>query len=443
MLVKDKAARKMASQPQRVGVTPAVGGGERPGDRISRRRNRGRWLAAISGFVAVSWLVSGSSRAFEAKDLLAYKAGPFIFRQKLAASAQLNDNIFWSDGSFFPKTTDLVGIFSPSITAELGRPETPNRLSLGYSLDGLVYLHNSEQNAIDHHIDLDAYFRGDRLSSTTSARVGFLSSIFNGAQRFEEGIFIPAGKVDRTQYSFNEKLEYDITPKISSYLAGRLNGMLYGGETIFYDTLTWRLSLGGTYAVRPKWRLLSEVYYGQQDQQPNSDLRREVPTLDIVGGMVGVRTELTARLAGTAKVGYEYSEYADGQPGVNDPVFFADLTYRVTDRISANLGLNRRSIVAGIGGRGGLSNTGNVGVNYRIGVRHPLLLGATFRYGSIDWFDDRGTQELISAGVSATYQIRVWLAAMLAYDHEQQNADFLGARTFTVNRVTASVILGY
>lgn len=411
---------------------------------IDRRPSRRPGLLAAFCWLGVAAMLGGPVRAFEARDLLAFRAGPVTFRQKLSSSAQFTDNLFWSDGTLFPKESDLVGIFSPSVTAELGRTETPNRVSLGYTLDGLVYLHNSAQNAVDHHINLSANFRGDRLSSASSVAFGFLSSIQNGMQRFEEGILVPSGKVDRTQYSLSQALEYDFTTRISGYVRGSLNGLLYGGESRFSDTLNWRATAGGTFAMRPGFRILGEVYYGQRQLQDSSGLQSGPPDLDTLGGMVGFRSELTRRLAGTAKVGYEHSEFADGSPGNDGPVFEVDLGYKVTDRFSTRIGYRRATMVASSpGGLTGITDFVNAGLQYRWGTLHPILFNANFNYGTTDYFNTDASQERFGAGASITYQFTIWLAGVLAYDYENLGNNLSGARSYSVNRVTASVILGY
>ncbi len=406
------------------------------------RKNSRRWVVGF-GMLGLALLANFPGEAFEARDLLAFKAGPVVIHTKLGVSEQYSDNITYTSGdlAIFPKEDDFITIINPGFEATLGDAQAGKVFTLGYSFSSLLYAQHSRFNATDHEINLSATFTGNRLKSTTSGHVGFLSTILNGQERFSQGILLPSGKVDRIPYGFSSQLAYSMSAKVDAYLRGSFDGTRYPDSRRFYNEDNWRVALGGTYAVGPKWRFLTEGYYGQTIYDSSSTFRRNRPNWDRLGGNIGFTTDVTERLSGTAKVGYEYwdRDVEDGS------TFTANirLNYYVGRRTSFSLDFSRsaRQSVS-VAGQSYIYYRGGLGVQYQWGTsKHPILLNAHVNGG----FNDRdgGGETYAQAGVGASYMVKTWLRFLLAYQFESRNGNAYLMRNYTVNTITLTAVLGY
>ncbi|MCP5523058.1 MAG: outer membrane beta-barrel protein [Verrucomicrobiales bacterium] len=376
--------------------------------------------------------------------MLGFKVGAVGIRPNLSVAERFSDNITYTSGDipFYPKQSDFITIISPGVIATAGHEETGKLFSVGYRLDALMYADNGKYNALDHNVNLSATISGNRLTSTTTATVGYASSIYTGYDRIIEGIYLPAGNTDRLPYNFSTRLALHATPKTDAYLGASFNGLVFPNNTtlLYRDRNDWRVTLGGDYAVRPKLRVLAEAYYAQSFYSA-PPLGGSSSEWDRVGGNLGFRTDLSARLSGSVRVGYEFWE-RDAQPG-DTLTTTASLGYRLTERTRLSLNFSRgaRESVSTASGSY-ISYQGGLGVEHRLGTKRPVILAANAK-ASLNDYESGTEHSYYTLGVSGAYMLRDWLRLMLAYQFESRDGSAGVARNYTVNSVTLSVAAGY
>lgn len=409
-------------------------------------RPNGSSVTVVGRLVLAFGLVAtmAPASAFEARDLLGFKVGGVGFRPSLTVAEQFSDNITYTSGDipFFPKQSDFITIISPGITAVAGEEGTGRMLSLGYRFDALLYAENGSYNAVDHNANLSVTLAGNRLTSSTSATVGYASSIYRGYDRASEGILLPSGNVDRLPYGFTTRLALHATPKTDVYLGGGFNGLIFpdNNNLLYRDRSDWRATLGGDYAVRPKLRLLAETYYGQSFYS-SSGVGGNSSDWDRVGGSVGFSSELTERLNGTAKVGYEF--WDRGSETGDTLTTDVSLGYQLTPRTGLSFNFNRgarESVSTATGSY--VSYRGGLGIQHQLGTRRPVVLAANANANFNDYEASR-EETYYTLGVSGSYAMRDWLRFILAYQFDSRGGSTTVGRDYTVNTVTLSVAAGY
>lgn len=380
---------------------------------------------------------------FEARDLLGFKVGAVGIRPSMTLAEQFNDNITYTSGDVFgfPRKSDFITIVSPGLTAIVGHEETGNVVSVGYRFDAMLYADNDRYNSTDHNVDLSVTLTGNRVLSTTHATAGYASSIYRGYDRFIEGIYLPSGNLDRVPYGFSTRFGYDVTAKTAAYLSARVDGLVFPDNNLFYrDRNDWRITLGGDYALRPKLRLLAETYYGQSSYG-TSGLGAAGSDWDRVGGNVGFTSELTERLSGTAKVGYEsWDRGGDSGDTVTADV---SLGYQLTPRTGLSLNFSRdarESVYSA--GRSYVRYRGGLGVQHQLGTKRPVTLAANAN-ATFNDYDSGREDTYYSISVRGIYAFREWLRFVLAYQFDSRDGDLTFTRNYTVNTVTLSITAGY
>lgn len=414
-----------------------------PGRRTTFAQSHSRGAVRAVLLAGLAAVAGSPASGFEARELLGFKVGPVGIRPSMSLAEQYSDNITYTSGDLpgVPRTSDFITILSPGFTAVLGHEESGKVISLGYRFDARLYAENDQYNGTDHNVDLSATLAGNRVRSTTSASAGYASSIYRGYERVIEGIYLPSGNVDRIPYNFSTRLAYDATAKTAVYLGAGFNGLVFPDSNPLYrDRSDWRVNLGGDYAVRPKLRLLAETYYGQSFYS-STGIGAASSDWDRVGGSVGFTSELTERLNGTAKVGYEFWDRGTGTG--NTLTTAINLGYRLTPSTGLSLNFNRgaRESVS-VGGGSYVSYQGGLGVQHQLGTKRPITLAANAN-ANLNEYDSGSEDAYYTLGVSGTYALRDWLRVMLTYQFDSRDGDISLSRNYTVNTVTLSVAAGY
>jgi len=399
---------------------------------------------------AASCVAAGvCAQAFEAKDLLAYKAGPVILRPHLYLGEQYNDNLFYASGV---RRSDFITVIRPSFTAALGRPDSPNQVNLTYTLDSLLYADNSDQNSLDHTLALGVALRRSRIAFDSNNQAIWASSIYGGLLSFEQAAEGVAGaSIDRLSYSLNQRVTYQVGQKTSTYLSGTAGGTDFEDGSAYYDLNNLRGTLGFGYQAFTKIGLFGEFYYGQAASTPNitgNPFFRKGPHLESFGGFLGAKGELTTKLSGSVKVGYDVSDYADGSAGASSPVVEADLTARFTERTSATLGYSRRSTLSvQYSQQVYTSDSINLGVQQRLGATGRWTAGLRGTYGRNEYtgtgIASGASSDYFSVSASLSYQFRQWLGAMFNYEFQKSTSSQVGSIEYDVNRVSLGLNIGY
>lgn len=286
---------------------------------------------------------------------------------------------------------------------------------------------------------------GNRIRWTATGSAGYAESVYRGYERIIEGIYIPAGTVERIPYNFSTTVDYDVTAKTSAYVSGGFGGTIFPGSSSrtnriwLRDRNDYRAALGTTLALRPRWRLLIEATYGHSSYEGGGTRASD---WDRFGGNVGFTSKLTERLNGTAKVGYEYW---DRSLGTGDAITASvNLNYRLSDRVAVSLSYTRLARESVISSETYTGNTGGVGLQYQLGNRHPITLGLNGNFHFNEW-DSGGEDTYATFGVSAGYGLREWWSVVLAYQFDIRDSSRQVGRnwTYTVNSITLSTVIGY
>ena len=398
--------------------------------------------------------LAGQAHAFDATDLLAYKAGPLLIRPNMAVSERFDDNVRLQQDEF--KSSDFITFFTPSLTLTLGRKDInnpyfnfgeseENYVSLNYIFNKYIYATHSDLSANDHTLSFSNRLKGNRLKLEGTDAMNILNSVLG--QNYNLG-----RSVSRTTFGNNYRLTYEFSEKTSAYVVGDHSSVDWEEGTPLFDNNTLTGTLGGSYRLRPKTSLFSEVYYGQSAVNPSSDNVPKGPHETFVGGFIGARGQFTQKISGSVKAGYESREFSDNSQAGSSPVVDASVAYKFSEKTSTTLGYIRRSNVdLQSPGVNYDSDTVNWHVDQRFGnsdrLRAGLNIGYTrYSYGNsaaqFVGLRDRADDSLL-AGLDVSYLIKVWLTASLGYDFESYSSSNNNVVDYTVNRVTLKLAVGY
>jgi hypothetical protein len=118
----------------------------------------------------------GRALAFEASDLLAIGAGPFVLHPQFQVAEQFDDNIYYQRA----KTEDFLTILTPGFDLRTRKPEADYNFDLSYSYSWIFYAKNSTDNAMDQTASLSGSYQGTRVRFEGRAGVQYLNSIYGG-----------------------------------------------------------------------------------------------------------------------------------------------------------------------------------------------------------------------------------------------------------------------
>lgn len=382
-----------------------------------------------------------SSQALEPSDVLLFNLGPVSLRPQLNLDTQYNDNVFYRDVN---KEADLVTMISPGLKAQIGSelPEE-NKASIQYTLNQILYLDRTDQNATQHRFATDLRYATERVTLTGRDRVEFLSSVLGG------GFGITGEKVDRLVITDVWQLGYDFTAKTGVY------GRIEHTDTDFEDTIRlydrqrFEGTLGFDFRYTDRTAFFGEAFYGTtligQNAQPIA-----APDSTFYGGFIGARGQFTDRFTARVKAGWEETSFDDGTPGGGGPAAEAALTFQATDRLTLGLNYVRRQQVSVQFDRSAyVSDAVTLTAAQILGSTGRLRLSANATYEMFEFeptprFPDR-SDTMIGFEVAATWFFQTWLAARLAYAFEDfsSNLPATSVVDYTVNRVTLSLAIGF
>ena len=457
----------------------------------------------LSAF-AISLATSSCLWGFEAKDIMAFSAGPVVIHPKLAVTESFNDNIFYSGQN--PESAFITGV-TPAVDFRLGRPDGDRVFSLNYAFNEYWY-HGSPQidTAQAHAIGFAGTIKGNRLSSETALNLAFLNTIYGGVEAFESGALASSRNIDRTTGDLRETIRLQTTEKTSAYTTFTVQDLDFRTSIPYYDNNTWRILGGFSYKARPKLGLFGEVYYGQSASNPNVTYSNwldglpdslglytytvKPPHFETLGGFAGANLELATRLTGQVKVGYEQSsrdEYVGGGdlfvPGVIDqpfeistggsaidlgaPVASVSLKSSITERTTATLSYNRGTHASVTTSAAAYTRDAfRLQFQQVLGNSRPWFVDLELNLNLNDYaqFDQIYTLNVpgVGSGVvrhpapahssrlmgiktSLAYQPAPWLVALVGYRYLNQHSDGSsgGGVDYDVNEVYVSVSLGY
>jgi hypothetical protein len=399
--------------------------------------------------VAASSLITVN--ALDPGKLLLYSNGPLSLKPQFNLTETFNDNITYRKEN---QKADLISVISPGLALQLGRRDF-NIFEFTYFYDRLMYADNNEFDANQHHISTRLRLKHRRLTLDGTDTLDFLSSPLGGGystgfvnDRGEPVIGVGGAKVDRWNLTDIYRLSWEASDRTDLYLQLFHSYVDYLGDLALYDSDTIQGTLGFDYRPLPKTYFFGEIYFGQTDNQRNSPILFEYPQTDFLGFFLGARGEFTDRLHGTAKAGYEHRSYSSGGDTFDAPVVELSLDEQLGERTLLTAGYSRRQYESiqfvrspytvdsifmswqqQIGSDGRLRST----------VRGAYLVSS---FDSSGQFPNR-EDNIISATLTISYDIKLWLRAFGSYNFERLNSNERSIVDYNVNRVSLGLQLGY
>lgn len=384
--------------------------------------------------------------AFEASDVLVFSKGPLSLRPQFGFVEQFDDNIFYDNAN---RQSDFITVLSPGLKLQLGQDlPAENHVVLSYTYDRSFYVHNSSQNANQHHIITDTFFKKHRFSVEGTDRFELLSSVLGG------GFSVGRQQVDRTLWFDVYRFDYKVGERMGVYVEGQHVSTDYESGIALFDTRTLTGTGGFEYTLSEDVFLFGEGYYGQTSLDPNT-AAPEPPGTEFIGGFIGARGDFTEKLKGRLKAGYEVSSFHGNIPaGLDDsagsaPVVEASITYLPTERLTTTLTYSRRQQVSVQFVRSSyVLDTVTANVQQILGTAGRLRLDLTGTYAIFSFdpapaYPAGRSDENWKVQTGASYFFQTWLSTRLEYSFERFTSDFASVIDYDVNRVTLSLAIGY
>ncbi|MCD6339068.1 MAG: outer membrane beta-barrel protein [Verrucomicrobia bacterium] len=414
------------------------GGGKR------RFGKKTAWFTAAG--CAAGFHLPSASAALQPEDFFAVSAGPVILRPRVSLSEAFTDNVWYGDGRRIPKESDFITAIQPSLEAQLGHAGGLLEVTARYELSSVFYADKDQLNGVDHSLSLQGALSGAKLRLTSANSVNFRSTVSRGYERFLLEEWGYDTSIDRIYYSFSEKVDYELSSKTSLYGGGRFDGSSYSGWTpYYYDRFAWRAFGGAGWALFPRLKAVGEIDYGVESRSRNWK-GSSLPDLSTLGGFIGVDGELTPKIRGRVKVGYETSEFSDGAEGVDSPAVDVGLSYNYSEKTSVTLSYSRRSRASVSSAHTAyLNNYVTLGVQQIVGSSHPVMLNLTARYGVNEYSGSsvyRGrSSTYYGVSLSAGYRLKSWLTAGGGYEFEHRSG--VSWIDYDVNRIFVGMMAGF
>jgi hypothetical protein len=384
-------------------------------------------------------VASAKVYALEPTDVLLFSKDPFLLKPQFSVSETFNDNIFYRDED---PISDFITTVSPGLDLQVGSQDY-NFLKLSYRYDQLLYARETSQNAGQHRIGITDHFEYSRFTLSGLDRIEMLSSPLGG------GISFRGEKVSRTTYYDLYQLAYDLSEKTSPYAEVSHSTTDFEEGVPLYDYTTLQGTLGFAYKAFSRTSFFGEFYYGQTSSDPN-ELLAPYPTATFYGAFLGARGNFTEKLTGMLKVGYELRSYDLEDSGTSGlPVVEMNLTEQFSERTTFTLDYAHRQLES-VQFTASAYTIDSVffGVVQQIGNedRFRARLNAGYSQSSFEpnpvYLGDR-TDHLISAGLTVSYDFKLWLRGYLGYNFEYLDSTTPVVFDYEVNRVTLGITLGY
>jgi hypothetical protein len=385
---------------------------------------------------------AGAAVAFEPSEFLLIQKGPMALKPQLELLQAYSDNITYRKND---TESDLITTVSPGLSVQLGS-RTFNYIDLTYFFDRVQYWENEGLSANQHRVNLAMHFEKSRFLLEGLDEFKKLTSPLGG------GISVGGSSVDRYVWMDLYKLTYDLSSKTAPYFEIFHSRTDYDSEFLLYDSFTLTGTLGFEYKAFSRTSFFGEVYYGFTDTDKNFDIQGDYPTANFVGAFVGARGAFTEKMIGSVKAGYEHRMYSNDSDSTGAPVVAVSLTERFSEHSTLSLTYARtQSESAQFVGSTYVNDL--VGINYlqHIAEEGRLRGNVVVSYSSAKYEEGSpasGTSgsrqdHLLSAGLTITYDIKLWWRAFGGYTFEFLDSSAPAIQNYRVNRVTLGMQLGY
>jgi hypothetical protein len=382
--------------------------------------------------------------------MLLIQRGPTALKPQLELSQTFSDNITFREND---AESDFITTVSPGIALQLGS-RTFNYVDFGYFFDRVQYWDHDGLSANQHRANLALRFEKSRFLLEGLDEFKNLSSPIGG------GISIGGIEIERFHFLDLYKLTYDLSSKTALYFEAFHARTDYDTDLALYDSFTLTGTLGFEYKAFSRTSFFGEVYYGLTENEKNVESVTangittqiaDYPTARFVGGFIGARGAFTEQLFGSVKAGYEHRTYSGDQGSSGAPVVAVSLTERFSERSILTLTYARSQRESAQFVSSSYVND-SVVLEYLQHIadqgrlRGNLVLGYTSAdYESNSAATQGGSRQdhLLTAGLTITYDIKLWLRAFGSYNFEFLDSNRPAIQDYTVNRVTLGMQLGY
>lgn len=243
------------------------------------------------------------------------KINPFVKYEQ-----QWDDNIFYDENS--PKH-DFVSILTPGITSEFGFGDNgKHKVRANYDVELGMFAYYNSQNYGNHDVNGDVELNlGENYRWTTGDRFLFTSD--RAGTEFQ-------ARTLRKENTLHTLFEADYN-KLSGDIGYSLYNVDYLSDSLKainrYENAFWTT---GYFEVQPKTKGLLELKY-TNIQYPDASGRNG----NDYRVMTGIKGDITAKITGIAKVGFEVRDYNGNSstPTWTQPAAEVAIDYRFNDRM--------------------------------------------------------------------------------------------------------------
>lgn len=409
---------------------------------------------------ALSWAVAGalgSATAVLGQDpgkYLSYEWKGLVMQPQFDASAMFTDNLFYARGPL--RVSDYVLTFSPGARLQYGR-DGENQVAIEYMHDEVRILDRSEFSSRQDRLDLSVTYTQGKFKLTGRDNISLLSGLLGGAANQQQLL------VDRRVHADSWALTFDWTEKTDLSLRLNHSWTDYDRRAALVDQQTFEGQFGASYQATPKLRFTVDPFFGHSTTEANR-VPQAIPSSVFYGAFVGVRGELTAKLNGSVRLGYERRDFTSGDDiSAQTPAVAADLTYRMTVLRTISLRYDRRTFPSPqFANQISVSDAVTLRADQFLGGSGRWMVRGTARYLHNDLTATRAfaglgtinlerTDDLLAFGLAVFYQPQPWIRASAAYDFEDFSIAFkdalAAAQVFAIpyhnHRVSLSLSLGF
>jgi hypothetical protein len=382
--------------------------------------------------------------------------GKLTLNPGLDTGVGFDDNVFFIE-SKSARSSDTYLETSPEFRIrygdflEPGDLVEPNFIEFSYKYFRRDYFEYDLINAENHFLNLNSQLNFGRLKITGNDQVIIQSDLVTRGvgTATTDSDFIPQdvarGIEDRISINDTYRGELDLTERTDLYLEGSHRSTNFSKNSRFLDSRILKALTGYQFALSDQTFLFGEVFYGQVENDPNSPLQIKGPNAQFLGGFAGIRGDITTRIKGVIKAGYESRWFDGGQPeGFDSPVFSVGLQYAPLDRTIIFLNFDRSLLLSNQ-----VTNLGVIRDQVRLTLAQYLgssskwsvQFGLTYQHEDFQKTPVVFETYLATAGLN--YQVQEWLSTSLSYSHEDFKPTNAFVQSYEVNRVNLRLSIGY
>jgi hypothetical protein len=388
-------------------------------------------------FVGLAF-TSAAAAALEPSEMLLIQKGPMALKPQLEVTQTFSDNITYREDD---AESDFISTISPGFSLQLGS-KTYNYIDLTYFYDRVEYWDQNELSANQHRANLELRFEKSRFLLEGMDDFKNLSSPIGG------GISVGGAEIERFTWVDLYKLTYDLSEKTAVYGEAFHSSTDFDSEFALYDSMTLSGTLGFEYKAFSRTSFFGEVYYGITETEKNFERMADYPIARFLGGFVGARGAFTEDLFGSVKVGYEHRTYSGRDDTSGAPVVAVSLTERFSERsiLVFTYARSQRESAQFVGSTY-VNDVVSANLQQHITGDGRLRANLVASYSSSEYEAGSAAGErqdhLVNAGLTITYDIKLWLRAFGSYDFEYLDSSIPSIQDYQVNRVTLGMQLGY